>query len=244
MFNLTRFARDKYDHFALRSHLQSLGISLRSATEPIDDTSTGKLMEGVLAAFAQFDNDCRSDRTRAGMKAALELGRWVFLAPLGYLNAPRAMGKSLMPDPERAPLCGAHSRSTSPDGSPSNNSSSRHRAWGLTNRRGRPLTSQAIGTLLRNQLYAGIVDVPEYGVRGKRGDFEPLISEDLFYRVQAVLSGRVPSTTPQQRAHPDFPLRAFVRCESCGRGGSPAVRTLTSSSEMAHRERHPEPDFK
>ncbi len=32
------------------------------------------------------------------MKAALELGRWVFLAPIGYLNAPRAMGKSLMPD--------------------------------------------------------------------------------------------------------------------------------------------------
>jgi hypothetical protein len=31
-----------------------------------------QLMEGVLAAFAQFDNDCRSDRTRAGMKAALE----------------------------------------------------------------------------------------------------------------------------------------------------------------------------
>jgi hypothetical protein len=68
VFNLTRFARDKYDHFALRSHLQSLGISLRSATEPIDDTSTGKLMEGVLAAFAQFDNDVRSDRTRAGIR--------------------------------------------------------------------------------------------------------------------------------------------------------------------------------
>jgi hypothetical protein len=88
----------------------------------------------------------------------------------------------------------------------------------LTTRRGCPLTSQAIGGLLRNQLYAGIVDVPEYGGRGKRGDFEPLISEDLFFRVQAVLSGRVPSTTPQLRAPPDFPLRAFVRCESCGRG--------------------------
>ena len=72
----------------------------------MDDTSTGKLMEGVLAAFAQFDNDCRSDRTRAGMKAALELGRWVFLAPIGYLNAARSMGKSLMADPERARLCG------------------------------------------------------------------------------------------------------------------------------------------
>ena len=57
-----------------------------------------------------------------------------------------------------------------------------------------------------------------YGVRGKRGDFEPLVSEELFYRVQAILSGRTPSTAPQQRAHPDFPLRGFVRCESCGRG--------------------------
>ena len=52
-------------------------------------------------------------------------------------------------------------------------------------------------------VYVPAVDVPSAGVPAKRGDFEPLISEDLFYRVQAVLSGRVPSTTPQQRAHPD-----------------------------------------
>jgi DNA invertase Pin-like site-specific DNA recombinase len=75
VFNLTRFARDiarglrragKYDHLALGSHLQSLGISLRSATEPIDDTSTGKLMEGVLATFAQFDSDVRWIERAAG----------------------------------------------------------------------------------------------------------------------------------------------------------------------------------
>jgi len=59
-------------------------------------------MEGVLASFAQFDNDVRSERTRAGMRAALELGRWTFPAPLGYLNAPKWSGKSLVPDPERA----------------------------------------------------------------------------------------------------------------------------------------------
>jgi hypothetical protein len=58
-----------------------------------------------------------------------------------------------------------------------------------------------------------------------------LVAWLLFYRVQSVLSGRVPITTPQQRVHPDFPLRAFVRCESCG-GGSTGMRTLTSSSEM------------
>ena len=66
---------------------------------------------------------------------------------------------------------------------------------------------------------------PVTGVPAKRGDFEPLISEDLFYRVQGVLSGRVPSTTPQQRAHPDFQLRAFVRCAFCGHS------TATTSSQ-------------
>ena len=102
VYNLTRFAREKYDHFALRAHLKSLGISLRSATEPIDDTSTGKLMEGVLAAFAQFDNDVRSERTLAGMRAALALGRWTFKAPIGYLNAPKWSSSSLVHDPSVA----------------------------------------------------------------------------------------------------------------------------------------------
>ena len=76
VFKLRRFARDKYDHFALRSLLQSLGIALRSATEPIDDT--GKRMEGVLAAFAQFDNyaspqmPLRKRATRPGFQVSLE----------------------------------------------------------------------------------------------------------------------------------------------------------------------------
>ena len=55
-------------------------------------------------------------------------------------------------------------------------------------------------------------------MRGKRGDFDPLVSDELFYRVQAVLSGRAIVTAPQLRAHPDFPLRGFVRCASCERG--------------------------
>jgi site-specific DNA recombinase len=192
VFNLTRFAREKHDHFALRACLQSLGISLRSATEPIDDTSTGKLMEGVLAAFAQFDNDVRSDRTRAGMRMALNMGRWTFYAPLGYINAPRALGKSLMPDPERGPIIRRVFDEYATGRFTQLQILEQATAWGLRNRLGRQLTSQTIGTLLRNRLYAGILEVPDYGVRGKRGDFDPLVTEETFYRVQAVLSGRPP----------------------------------------------------
>jgi len=50
-----------------------------------------------------------------------------------------------------------------------------------------------------------------------RGDFEPLVDEATFYRVQAVLDGRVVVAGPRNRNHPDFLLRGFVRCERCGR---------------------------
>jgi DNA invertase Pin-like site-specific DNA recombinase len=216
VYNLTRFAREKYDHFALRAHLKSLGISLRSATEPIDDTSTGKLMEGVLAAFAQFDNDVRSDRTRAGMRAALELGRWTFPAPLGYLNAPKWSGKSLIPDPERAALVKEMFEEFATGRFTKQEVLARVNERGLRTRRGLVLSPQSFGQMLRNTIYIGLIESPDYGV-STRGDFEPLVSEQTFYRAQAVSNERVQVTAPRERNHPDFPLRNFVRCETCGR---------------------------
>src|SRR5688572_1179899 len=66
VFNLKGFARDKYDHFALRSLLQSLGISLRSATEPIDDTSNGKLRKACSLRSRSSTTTCaRIERGRA-----------------------------------------------------------------------------------------------------------------------------------------------------------------------------------
>ena len=138
---------------AARASASRSGISLRSATEPIDDTSTGKLMEGVLAAFAQFDNDCRSDRTRAGMKAALELGRWTFLAPLGYLNAHRSIGRSLIPDPERAPLVRRAFQDFATGRFTKHEVRKNVNALGLTTRRGKPVPSQTFDAMLRNRVY-------------------------------------------------------------------------------------------
>ena len=85
------------------------------------------------------------------------------------------------------------------------------------------------------------MDVPEYGVRAKRGDFEPLISEDLFYRVLSVLSGRLPSIAARQRTHPDLPLRGFVRCEPCGRG---ALWQPFAHPKCRFAKARPEPDFR
>jgi hypothetical protein len=88
---------------------------------------------------------------------------------------------------------------------------------GLRTRRGGKVSSQTFDAVLENQLYIGIIDCPEYGVQAQRGDFAPLVDEKLFYPVQGILNRRVRMIPPPQRSRPDFPLRAFVKCQACGR---------------------------
>jgi hypothetical protein len=100
--------------------------------------------------------------------------------------------------------------------------------------------------LLRNQLYAGIVDVPEYGVRNKRGDFEPVLSEEIFFRVQAVLSGHAPTPAPKLRSHPDFPFRNLRALRvvparthrELVEGTARVLRVLPLPSRLPWREHH------
>ena len=66
---------------------------------------------------------------------------------------------------------------------------------GLKTRKGLRVSSQAFATMLQNKLYVGIVNLPGYGVVDKRGDFDPLIPDEVFYRVQAILTGRVPKNS-------------------------------------------------
>jgi site-specific DNA recombinase len=140
----------------------------------------------------------------------------VFLAPLGYMNAPRAMGKSLILDPERAPLVRRAFEDFATGRFTKQDVRANMTALGLKTRRGQPVPSQTFDALLRNRVYIAQVDVPGYGI-STRGDFEPLVSEKAFYRLQAILDGRLEMTAPRRRSDPDFPLRGYVRCESCGK---------------------------
>ena len=85
--SLSRFSRNTQDHHTIRALLLGFGITLRSVTEPTDDSPEGRFIEDIMAGLAHYDNRAKARRTRVGMTAALEAGRWTFSAPIGYLNA-------------------------------------------------------------------------------------------------------------------------------------------------------------
>ena len=78
---------------------------------------------------------------------------------------------------------------------------------------------QTLQRIFRNKFYTGKVVSKKYN-QEVLGQHAPMISEDLFYRIQAVLDGRnVNIARPlasRNRDNPEFPLRRIVKCSGCG----------------------------
>ena len=96
VYAVNRLARNSTDHGNLRVQLGKYGVCLQSTTENLDDTPAGRFAETVLAGIAQMDNEIRAERAKSGMMAAVAVGRFVWRAPIGYVNGSKN-GPSLVP---------------------------------------------------------------------------------------------------------------------------------------------------
>src|SRR5258708_1106637 len=68
VYRLDRFAWYAKDHAMLEGMLNSYGTQLRSVTEPIDESDTGRLLGTILSGISEFDNRVRIGRTKQGLR--------------------------------------------------------------------------------------------------------------------------------------------------------------------------------
>ena len=73
---IDRLARSTSDLYRIVSQLADKGVSFKVIDDPSIDTSsrTGKLIMGILALIAEFENDIRRERQMDGIKKARERG--------------------------------------------------------------------------------------------------------------------------------------------------------------------------
>jgi len=77
IWRLDRLARSTKDLINWVNWLRDQGVMLKSLNDPIDTTSpSGELVFTIFAAVAQFERDVNRERSRAGMEAARERGRF------------------------------------------------------------------------------------------------------------------------------------------------------------------------
>ena len=213
--DLSRFSRQMEDQVSVIADLQSAGVRLRSVMETVDETAAGKLIRNIHGAFNQFDNDRKSERTRLGMQRAASMGRFPHQAPIGYLNILSKSGPNLIPDPERAPFVQKAFEIYSTGVETKLGVLKTINSLGLRTAKGGKVLPQTFDRMLRNELYKGTIYLPAWNIR-ERGNFEPLVSAELFDRVQDILEGKRVSVAAHLRNNPDFPLRVFISCGECG----------------------------
>jgi site-specific DNA recombinase len=220
VWKLDRFARNMTDHYGLQAQLLKYGTSLHSVTEEIiSEGPVGKMLEAMLAGYAQFENDIRKQRCQGGMRARLRDGISPWMPPIGYTNSKNRTERRKLtpdqPDVERFYLVQKGLRAYATGEYTISQLAEESNRWGLRTRTDKPMRKQLWEKLLTDKFYAGILTDPWSGVES-RGLHKPMISLEEYEQIQAVKKGLSNNATNRRLLyHPDFPLRGTVRC-SCG----------------------------
>jgi hypothetical protein len=216
VWKVDRLARNVGDHFNIKATLLKLGVRVVSVTEPIDAKPEGKLLETILAGFAQFDNDIRAARTVQGMRRKIQEGIFPWQPPLGYKGAALAGSKKMEPDVPDQPAFGMLQHAWEELATGAYTKAQIRRLLdqrGLRNRRGNPLSSQIIDHIFSDPFYAGVIRDP-WSNEEHIGRHLAMVSRGTFDVVQRVISSRNRSL-PHRELRPEFPLRSFARCGNC-----------------------------
>lgn len=205
-----RLARNLSDQVELVKCFSLLGIRVLSVTENNEETSVGKLMRNIIGSFSQYENDIKSERTISGMKQALQQGRWCWLAPIGYKNSRDALNKPTLIPSDEAPYVTEAFNLAQTGLYKQSEIVERLKVKGF-----RRLTTGLLNRILRNPICCGLLKT-DWLDNYVDGVHKPLITKELFFKVQQILSGKRPDIAPKVRNHADFPLRNFIRCPKCG----------------------------
>ena len=196
--------------------IDELGLDVHFVKENVvlspESRSTEKFMHGIKVLMAKNYIDNLSEEVKKGMVEKAEQGIWPTMAPLGYRKIDGPNGKRVIePNPSTAPLV-ARLFDLYATGSYSLTELVRlARAEGLRTRSNRPVVRSHFHRLLRNRIYTG-----EFEWQGEvyEGIHQPLISKDLWERVQLVLDGR--AHKPLHGGEHRFAFSGLISCGHCG----------------------------
>ena len=184
------------------------------------DDADSELMLGILLGFsAKYSKDL-SKNIRRGMEEKLRRGEWAWTAPFGYKNVRLSADRAVIEvDEEMAPYVRQLFKLAA-TGAYSIDALARitRDEWKVRKPQRRVnstklgLSHTTVVHILTNPFYRGLLVV-----KGEvyPGTHEPLVSEELYERVQQAL-GKRRKTTDRPKRHV-FTLGGLVRCRGCGR---------------------------
>jgi site-specific DNA recombinase len=216
VYRVDRLSRSIRGLASILDDLDAAGVAFRSATEPFDTTTpAGRMMVQMLGVFAEFERATIIDRVVGGMERKAARGQWCGgYRPYGY-ELDKTTGYLVHADAEvpvvrRIFTCYAHDRLGA------RAISRKLNADGHRTKAGKPWTTDAVLTVLRNRVYLG-----EVYFRGTWYTADPhhppIIDPDLFDTAEQILHERGEDHAHRAANSSVYLLAGDVVCDLCGK---------------------------
>ncbi len=185
---------------------------IRTYGQSFSNTPNEKFLLMILCSQAKLENDNRGVNVKRGIRAKCETGWRPCMPPLGYFTrGASGNGKDVIIDQERAPyIIKMFEMSAEGRGG-------RHiRQWlednNVKTRGNKTIPLSMIYRILGSSFYYGEFEYPRKSGKWYKGQHEPMITKELFDRVQIQL--KVPVKTKWGSI--PFPYKHFLKCYGCG----------------------------
>jgi len=198
---------------------QKLLIDIRTYGQRFSNSPNEKFLLMILCSQAKLENDNKSVNVKRGLRMRCEMGLWPAPAPTGYLNEKRIDRKGyVMVDPERGPVIKQMFEKVA------------YEKWSgrkiyhwlkfdmnfRSATSNKPLTLSNIYRLLQTPFFYGTFEYPKESGNWYTGKHEPIISRELFGKVQEHLT-RDKIVRGKSK---EFAFTRLITCGLCGSGVS------------------------
>jgi DNA invertase Pin-like site-specific DNA recombinase len=193
---------------------QGLLKEIRTHGQRFTNNPNEKFLLMILCSQAKLENDNKSLNVKRGLRAKLELGLWPGTAPTGYLNEYRTDRKGhLLVDHQRAPFIRQMFEKVGEQ-----HLSGRHvYTWlkdqNFKTKGGKHLSFSNVYLILKNSFYSGVVEYPVGSGKWYTGKHTPIITKELFEKVQERLT-----RDHVVKVSKEFAFTKLITCGLCGSG--------------------------
>lgn len=208
VYQLDRFARNKFDSATYKARLKKNGIRVISAKETISDDPSGILMESVLEGMAEYYSAELSLKIRRGQQLNVEKLQVVTGGhPFGF----KVENKKLAIDEETAPYV---RKIYEMYNSGTNMVKLRDymNGLGIVNTKGNKFQLSQIDRILKNKRYAGYYIYKDTEVKD---GIPAIISEELFNEVQVKMEKNKKAPARSKAVEEQYILTGKLFCGYC-----------------------------
>ena len=215
VYKLDRLSRSQRDFYEFFKTLDELDMYFISTTQRIDTSDAmGKFFRDMLIIFAAFERELTSERTFEKQYAMAEKGAWLGgYVPYGY----KAVNKKLIVDEQEAEMVKLAFQKYLELATTTKLANFLNAEGYRTKKRGispgeKKFTRDAVLHLLNNIQATGKIN---FGNKVFKGAHKPIISDELFNRVQKLLKVSGDNTHMTTIPKGDYYLLELIKCGYC-----------------------------